>query len=75
VSRLAALAMRDLADCLDEEAERLPPHLFKAGVRELMSAMARAHRVAADRIEARVEKPEVPPEYRAGQAGSRKGDR
>jgi hypothetical protein len=48
MSRNAARAMRDLADCLDAEAEDLPPGMAYA----TLSAMARAHRKAAERIEA-----------------------
>lgn len=39
--------MRDLADCLDEEADELPAGMAFATVK----AMARAHRKAAERIE------------------------
>ncbi len=69
MSRAAAQAMRDLAECLDQEAEAMP-----AGTGfQIMGALARAHRAAADRIEARSDAGErkVPEEYRAGQAGSK----
>lgn len=49
MSLAAAAAMRDLADCMDEEAEDLPAGMAFA----TMKAMARAHRKCADRIEAR----------------------
>jgi hypothetical protein len=48
MSRNAARAMRDLAECLDEEAADLPAGMAFA----TLSAMARAHRKAAERIEA-----------------------
>lgn len=48
MSAAAARAMRDLAACLREEAEALPPGMAFA----TLSAMARAHDKAADRIEA-----------------------
>ena len=47
MSRNAARAMRDLADCMREEAEDLPAGMAKA----TMFAMERAHRKAAARIE------------------------
>lgn len=47
MSRSAARAMRDLAECMDEEAEDMPAGQGFA----VMKAMARAHRKAADRIE------------------------
>lgn len=49
MSMAAAAAMRDLADCMDEEAEGLPAGMAFA----TMKAMARAHRKCADQIEAR----------------------
>lgn len=57
MSRNAARAMRDLAECLDEEAAGMPAGMAWA----TMTAMARAHRKAAERIE-RWSDP-VPPEY------------
>lgn len=48
MSRNAARAMRDLADCMDEEAAEMPPGMAFS----TLSAMARAHRKAAERIEA-----------------------
>lgn len=49
MSLAAAQAMRDLADCLKEEADALPVGNAFA----VLSAMERAHRKCADRIEAR----------------------
>lgn len=69
MSRNAARAMRDLAECLDEEAADLPAGMAFAAV----SAMARAHHKAAARIEAwagdvgQGNGPvQVPPEYTGG---------
>lgn len=47
MSKNAARAMRDLADCLQEEADRMPAGMAWAAV----AAMSRAHRSAAERIE------------------------
>jgi hypothetical protein len=47
MSKAAARAMRDLADCMDGEAADLPAGMAYA----TMTAMARAHRKAAERIE------------------------
>lgn len=52
MSLAAAQAMRDLAECLDEEAEALPAGMAFA----TLAAMARAHRKCADRIEERARK-------------------
>lgn len=72
MSRNAARAMRDLAECLDEEAAELPAGMAFAAV----SAMARAHHKAAARIEAWSGDVgqgalEVPAEYRQGGAGQK----
>lgn len=48
MSRNAARAMRDLAECLDEEAAELPAGTAFA----TLSAIARARHKAAERIEA-----------------------
>jgi hypothetical protein len=48
MSRNAARAMRDLAECLEEEAADMPTGMAYATI----AALARAHRKAADRIEA-----------------------
>lgn len=48
MSRNAARAMRDLAECMREEAEDLPAGMAKA----TLFAMSRAHDAAAKRIEA-----------------------
>lgn len=60
MSRDAARAMRDLAECMDDEAEDLQP----GDPHDIMRALARAHRRAAERIEAWSSR--VPPEYRHG---------
>lgn len=65
MSRNAARAMNDLADALEEEAKGLPPGMAYA----TLQAMARAHRRAADRIEAWSADgatPSVPPEFIGG---------
>lgn len=49
MSRAAAQAMRDLADCFEEEGIANMEHPLSP----LMGMMAAAHRKAADRIEAR----------------------
>jgi hypothetical protein len=74
MSRAAAAAMRDLADCLDEEAEG---DNFPVGTGyQIMKGLARAHRAAADRIEARAAKSEpVPAKFKSGQAGTRRSER
>lgn len=50
MSLAAAAAMRDLAQCLRDEAKRMPPDQGSA----VLSAMARAHDRTADLIEQRV---------------------
>jgi hypothetical protein len=65
MSLAAAQAMRDLADCLKEEAEALPPGMAFA----TLSAMERAHRKCADRIEARAKPVEPPPPAKGGARG------
>lgn len=52
MSQAAARAMRILADCLDDEAADMPPGQGFA----TMSAMARAHRRCADRLETDADK-------------------
>lgn len=49
MSREAARAMRDLAECFDEVAEEMPAGMAFACVQ----AMAQAHRKCAERLEAR----------------------
>lgn len=73
MSRAAARAMRDLAECIDEEAEELGAGTVY-GVAKLL---ARAHHKAADRIERWSEQPDIPPEYRggAGQKPTARDDR
>lgn len=63
MSLAAVAAMRDLADCLNDEA-----HKMSGPNKALLHAMVRAHNAAASRIEARVTEAngpvEVPEEYR-----------
>jgi ubiquinone biosynthesis protein UbiJ len=65
MSLAAAQAMRDLADCLQEEADALPPGMAFAAV----AAQARAHRKCADRIEARCAPAAPPPPAKGGARG------
>lgn len=73
MSRNAARAMRDLADCLDAEAEEMPTGMAFATI----AALARAHRAAADRIDAWAGEGgdgpvPVPAEYREGNGAGRR---
>lgn len=75
MSLAAAKAMDDLADSLFDEAGLNWPK----DTRQMLSALGMAHRRAAAKIRERAEREiggqalEVPEEYRAGQAGTKKG--